>query len=211
MTLIKNNPAVAVAALLTVVVLAVFGWLYATDTDREPASAQSTVPATAPSVAAPTAAAPTTAPAEDPSASTAPTGEEAPSPETEPTVAPSALPTFAAGSDHAQAPEAGDWREPAEAFAAAYADSHGGDQEAWLAGMEPYVTDTMLENFSYTHMANVIDDEVEAVESVQIESTTMSFKVHYAEAGDDTIGLMELQPSGEWKVAAVGLTSTDLE
>ena len=211
MNLLKNNPTVAIAALLAAVILAVFAWLYATDPDREPASAQSTVPAAAPSVNAPTAAAPTTAPAEDSSSSTAPAEDEDLAPTAEPTVAPSALPTFAAGSDHAQAPEAGDWREPAEAFAAAYADSHGGDQKAWLAGMEPYVTDEMLENFSYTHMANVIDDEVEAVESVQIESTTMSFKIHYAQAGGDSIALMELQPSGEWKVAALGLTAADVE
>lgn len=38
--LINNNPALAIATLLAVVLLAVFVWLYATD--RKPVSAQST-------------------------------------------------------------------------------------------------------------------------------------------------------------------------
>lgn len=211
MTLIKNNPAVAIAALLAVVVLAVFGWLYATDTDREPASAQSTVPAVAPSVAAPTAAAPTTAPAEDSSASADPQQDESAAPAEEPADEPSALPTFAAGSDHAQAPEAGDWREPAEAFAAAYATAHGGDQEAWLAGMKPYITEELYENFTYTDMYYVSDDEVESVASVEINPTTMIFRIYYAEAGSKSEALMELQPSGEWLVSALGQEGADVE
>ncbi len=209
---LKKDPDATAAGLVATIVIAVFAWLFATDPDREPASASSTVPATAPSVAAAT----TTESTPDATGQTeSPAGiEEAAdkaTPESEPTPEPSESAGFAAGSDHAQAPEAGDWREPDEKFAAAYYDTHGGDKEAWLAGMEPYVTEDLHENFTYTHIANVVDAEVESVESVQIESPTMTFKIHTAAGDDQTIALMELQPSGDWLVSAVGLTSTDLE
>lgn len=201
MNTLRNNPVATIIGLVVVVILAVFVWLYATDPDRQPASAQSA--ATAPAASAPSAVAP--------SSSGTDTGDDSDDVELGATPSPTSTANQSNSALSKHAPEAGDWREPAEAFAAAYSDTHGGDQKAWLAGMEPYVTEDLHENFTYTHIANVVDAEVESVESVQIESTTMTFKIHTAAGDDQTIALMELQPSGEWLVSAVGLTSTDLE
>lgn len=184
--------------LLLAVLIAVGAWSATADDDNPGRSAATGPTGAAPSYN-PTPSTSAEAGEENGAAASA-TPEASPTPTMEPSVAASIAAGFENSSDHQQAPEAQDWRENAEA----YANPHGGDKEAWLAGMAPYATERMLEQFEYTDMANVIDDEVEIVESVRIEATTMTFSTSYAENGEPYEALMVLEPSGEWKVTALG-------
>lgn len=101
-------------------------------------------------------------------------------------------------SDHQQAPEVGDWQEPVDGFAKAWANPSVG-KDAWLAAMKPFITPGMYQSYTYTDISQVPQLEVEYVTIHDESPRTRTIKIVYKD-GTKMLAQAEIQNDGSFLV-----------